>query len=414
MVIFHVDVNSAYLSWEAVYRLENGSTVDLRKIPSVVGGNPKKRSGIVLAKSIPAKKYKIKTGDTLYEAKQKCPHLIIVPPNYDLYLKCSNAMYDILCSYSSKVQRYSIDECFLDYTGSQKKFGNPLEVAFEIKERIKNQLGFTVNIGVSVNKLLAKMASEFKKPDALHTLFPEEIEQKLWPLPVEELFMVGRATAKKLRRINITTIGDLARTNVTYLKALLNKHGVVIWNYANGIDASMVKNNDEIIQKGVGNSTTIPFDVLEEKEAQMILLALTERVSMRLRSMKCVCSLVSISIKTADFFYTSHQVKLQSPTSSTTEIFNVVKQLFSELWRHDPIRHLGIRVSELISDDFYQLSFFDDSNQEKNKHIDTAIDTIRNKYGDTSIVRSCFINSQFSPLQGGVNEGNYLMMSSML
>lgn len=414
MVIFHIDANSAYLSWEAAYRLENGSNVDLRNIPSVVGGDPKKRSGIVLAKSIPAKKYKIKTGETLYEARQKCPHLLVVPPNYDLYLKCSQAMYDILCSYSSKVQRYSVDECFLDYTDSEEKFGDPVKTAFEIKEKIKNQLGFTVNVGVSVNKLLAKMASELKKPDALHTLFPEEIQEKLWPLPVEELFMVGRATSRKLRRININTIGDLACTNVDYLKALLKTHGVVVWNYANGIDTAVVKNNDEIIQKGIGNSTTIPFDVSNEKEAQMVLLALTERVSMRLRNMKCLCYLISVSIKTDGFSYSSHQMKLKSPTNSTTEIFKVVKKLFAELWQHDPLRHLGVRVSELISDDFYQFSFFDDDRKEKNRQLDTAVDAIRHKYGDASIVRSCFVHSRLSPVQGGVNEGDYLMMSGSL
>ncbi len=412
MIIFHIDVNSAYLSWEAALRLEQGSRTDLRNIPSVIGGNPEKRSGIVLAKSVPAKKYGVKTGETLYEARQKCPDLTVVPPNYDLYLKCSNAMYELLCSYSSQVQRYSIDECFLDYTESEKIFGKPIDAASAIKERIKSELGFTVNIGISTNKLLAKMASEFEKPDKIHTLFPEEIASKLWPLPIEELFMVGRATSEKLRRININTIGELAHTHVLYLKTLLKSHGVVIWNYANGIDYSPVRNNDEIIQKGLGNSTTIPFDITNRKEAHAFLLALTERVSMRLRSFNCLCSLVSVSIKTDSFLRYSHQAKLNTPTNSTTDIFNSVKTLFNEVWKYEPIRHLGVRVSEFISKDFYQLSFFDSA--EKDQNLDRTIDIIRKKYGDHSLVRSCFIHSNISPVQGGVNEGNYLMMTSLL
>lgn len=414
MVIFHIDANSAYLSWEAVLQLEQGNPIDLRDIPSVVGGDPDKRSGIVLTKSIPAKKYHIKTGETLYEAKQKCPNLTIVPPNYDLYLKCSNAMYHLLHEYSSKVQRYSVDECFLDYTESQRLFGDPIKTALRIKERIKNELGFTVNIGISTNKLLAKMACEFEKPDKLHTLFPEEIKYKLWPLPVEELFMVGRATTQKLKRININTIGELANTNVLYLKTLLKSHGILIWNYANGIDYSPVHNSGEIIQKGLGNSTTTPFDITDKKEAYMVLLALTERVSMRLRNFNCLCCLVSISVKTDSFIRYSHQMKLNVPTSSTTEIFNAAKKLFNDVWKYEPVRHLGVKVSEFVSKDFYQLSFLDSKYKEKNQKLDVAVDTIREKYGDTALVRSCFIHSNIPPLQGGVNEGDYPMMSSIL
>ncbi len=414
MVIFHIDANSAYLSWEAAFQLEQGNTMDLRQIPSVIGGDPDKRSGIVLTKSIPAKKYGIKTGETLYEAKQKCPHLIIIPPNYDLYLKCSNTMYQLLHEYSSKVQRYSIDECFLDYTESQKLFGNPIETALAIKERIKNELGFTVNIGISTNKLLAKMGCELEKPDKLHTLFPEEIKYKLWPLPVEELFMVGPATSQKLKKININTIGELANTNMLYLKTLLKSHGILIWNYANGIDHSPVHNSGEIIQKGLGNSTTLPFDITHSKEAYRVLLALTERVSMRLRNLNCLCFLVAISIKTDTFVRYSHQIKLIVPTSSTTEIFNSVKRLFDDVWKHEPIRHLGVRVSEFVAKDFYQLSFFDSKYKEKNQKLDRTVDLIREKYGDTALIRSCFIHSNLSPFQGGVNEGDYPMMSSVL
>ena len=191
-IIMHIDVNSAFLSWEACYRLQQGDLLDLRTIPSIVGGNPDTRRGIVLAKSVPAKEFNIKTGESLYSALQKCPTLTIVAPRFDLYLKCSNSLIKLLEEYSPSIQRYSIDECFLDYTNMEQHFGDPLSAAHKIKERIKNELGFTVNIGISNNKLLAKMASDFQKPDAVHTLYPHEIKEKMWPLPVGDLFMVGR------------------------------------------------------------------------------------------------------------------------------------------------------------------------------------------------------------------------------
>jgi DNA polymerase-4 len=294
-IVFHIDVNSAYLSWEAVNRLQYGDTVDLRTIPSVVGGDESTRHGIVLAKSIPAKKYKIKTGETLFSARMKCPHLVVVPPHYDLYMRCSAAMHKILEEYSPCVQQFSIDEYFLDYTNMEKHFGKPIDAAFQIKNRIKKELGFTVNIGISTNKLLAKMASEFEKPDKVHTLFPYEIPEKMWPLPVENLFMVGRATAPKLRSKNIFTIGQLANTDPELLKYWLKSHGLLIWQYANGMDESPLRSEGLPI-KGIGNSTTIAFDVTDKKTACMVLLSLTETVTMRLRDVKKCAYVISVSL----------------------------------------------------------------------------------------------------------------------
>lgn len=232
--IFHVDANSAYLSWEAVYRLQQGDSLDLRTVPSVVGGDPKTRHGIVLTKSIPAKKFNIQTGETLWSAVQKCPNLIIVPPDYGLYRQCSDSMVEILREYSPLVQRFSVDECFVDFSGMGLLSNDPVASAHEIKDRIKTELGFTVNIGVSTNKLLAKMASELKKPDLEHTIFPEEVPTKMWPLNIEELFMVGRATSKKLRSRGIKTIGDPANFKLEWIRSFLKSHGVLIWHYANG------------------------------------------------------------------------------------------------------------------------------------------------------------------------------------
>ncbi|MGF7058617.1 DNA polymerase Y family protein [Brassicibacter mesophilus] len=412
-VIFHIDVNSAYLSWEAVYRLQQGDELDLRTIPSAVGGDPKKRNGIILTKSIPAKKYGIKTGETLFEAFKKCPNLYVVPPSYDLYIKCSNAMVEVLQDYSPKIQRYSVDECFLDYTNMEGLFGDPIETAHIIKERIKNELGFTVSIGVSSNKLLAKMGSDLKKPDAVTTIFPEEMPSKMWCLPVEDLFMVGRATAPKLHKLGIETIGDLANFDLNLLKYKLKSHGVLIWNYANGVDNSEVRKSNRIEIKGIGNSTTAPFDIDNYKEAHMILLSLCETVGMRLRDSGYCSRLVSVGIKTSDFGYYSHQHKFDTPTDCTQQIYEHAKDLFNESWKGEKIRHLGVRVSEFCDNDMVQLSIFD-SNNEKQRAIDTVVDKIRMKYDSRSIIRSCFLNSGIKPLMGGVGEDDYPLMSSIL
>lgn len=413
-IIYHIDVNSAFLSWEAAYRIGQGETLDLRKIPSVVGGDPKTRHGIVLAKSIPAKEYKIKTGETLYSALQKCPNLKIVSPSYELYIKCSKAMMEILKEYSPFVEKYSIDECFIEYTPMKDSFRDPMAAAYHIRDRIYEELGFTVNIGVSNNKLLAKMASDFTKPNKVHTLFPEEVQKKMWPLPIDDLFMVGRATVPKLKKIGIFTIGDLANYNGDHIKYLLKSHGFLIWQYANGIDHSKLTENKYIERKGIGNSRTIPFDVTDKITAHGILLSLTERVAMRLRNANFLSKVICISIKNSQFKSYSHQRKLFSPTDSTNEIYRVGKELFDEVWKGEPIRHLGIRISDLSSHDFVQSSLFDDSHMERDKALDEAIDHIRLKYGSKSLVRATALHSGIKPLSGGVEAHYEPMVSSTL
>ena len=409
-IIFHIDANSAYLSWEAAYRLQHGEKIDLRKIPSVVGGDEKKRHGIILAKSIPAKKYGIITGESLYSAKNKCPNLTIVSPTYGLYIKCSNAMVDLLNEYSPSIQRYSIDEVFLDYTYGNMNY---MKAAIEMKERIKNELGFTVNIGIGPNKLLAKVASDFKKPDMVHTLFYEEIPDKMWPLPVGDLFMVGSRTRNKLNSRGIYTIGDLASQDVDYLYSWLKSHGLLIWNYAHGIEDSPVR-VQSVPVKGVGNSTTTSFDVDTKKEACMILLSLSEMVSMRLRELDKCANVISVSLKSNDFFSYSHQRKLEIPTDITNTIYKTAVELFEEMWSGEPIRRFSIELSELCSNDFFQLSLFE-KNRKKERNLDSAIDKIRSKYGYNSVFRSCFLYSGIKPITGGVvMEEEYPTMSSLL
>lgn len=412
--IFHIDVNSAYLSWEAVYRLQKGDPLDLRTVPSIVGGDPKTRHGIVLAKSIPAKKFGIQTGETLYSALTKCPNLVIVPSNYSLYLQCSNAMMEIFREYSPVIQRYSVDEIFMDYTNMEEHYGDPLTAAHEIKDRIKSELGFTVNVGISNNKLLAKMASDLRKPDQVHTLYPHEIKDKMWPLPVEDLFMVGRATAPKLRQIGIETIGDLAQFDINLLKYKLKSHGLLIWQFANGIEESVVRVSNHIDMKGIGNSTTIPFDVTDKETAYRILLAITETVSMRLRAAACVTRVISVSIKNSEFHSYSHQRKLFNATDCTTTIFEIVKKLFKSMWKGETIRHLGVRVSDLSTNEFYQRTFFDDPLIEKKRAIDHTIDSLRMRYGAHAIQRAMFIDADTKHMIGGVGTDDYPMMSSLL
>jgi len=412
-IFFLIDVNSAFLSWEAAYRLQHGSKIDLRNIPSIVGGDPKTRHGIVLAKSIPAKKYNIKTGESLRDALIKCPTLTIIKPSYMIYLQASNAMINLVKEYSPKIQRFSIDECFVDYTDSQKIFGDPFKVANEIKERIKDELGFTVNIGISNNKLLAKMASDLKKPNMVHTLFKDEIKAKFWPLSVRNLFMVGRKTLPKLNRIGIFTVGDLANSNLELITYYLKSHGKLIWEYANGIESSQVNLSKYENVKSIGNSTTIPYDIENRRTALLYLLSLTEMVAMRLRDKNKLCSLISITIKNNEFISYSHQRKLYYSTDLTNDIFNEVKTLFDNSWKSEPIRHLGIKVSNLKNSYEKQLSIWDSKNEDKLRKLDQTVDELRYKYGNQIIQRSSFLHSKIKNMNGGV-EKDYPVMSSIL
>ena len=413
-IIFHIDANSAYLSWEAVHRLQHGDPLDLRTVPSVIGGDPVTRHGIVLTKSMPAKKYDIHTGESIFSASAKCPGLIIVPPNYGLYMQCSRAFGDILREYTPLIEQYSIDEYFVDFTNMERLYKDPVEAAYIIKDRIKNELGFTVNVGVSTNKILAKMASELKKPDKVHTIFPGEIAEKMWVLPIEELFMVGRATAKKLRSRAINTIGDLAHYDPKILKLFLKSHGMLVWNYANGNEASPVRECRRPLIKGIGNSTTIPFDVNDKTTAHLVLLSLTETVATRLRQAKYCARLVSVSLKTNEFYSCSHQRKISSAIDCTNAIHEVACQLFDELWKGDPVRQLGVRVSELTQSGFHQLALFE-KDYEKQRTVDRAVDSLRERFGNGSVFRSSFLNSGIRFQTGGtVDDEEYPMMSSQL
>ena len=404
-VIFHVDVNSAFLSWEASYRKEIlGEEIDLREIPSAIGGDQEKRKGVILAKSTPAKAFGVQTGEPIVSALKKCPELTIVKPNFERYVQCSKAFINILKEYSPKVEQYSIDEAFMDMTGTEGLYGDPVQVAHLIKDRIYKELGFTVNIGISHNKLLAKMAGDLKKPNMVHTLFPHEIEAKMWPLPVRELFFVGKSTEKKLKLLGIKTIGELAKADVKLLRLHLKKQGEVIYRYANGIDFNEV---EEVAapNKGYGNSMTIPYDVNSTENAHLVLLSLSETVAMRLRADGVEASCISVSLVDCDFISSSMQMTLSQATHHTKEIYDYACQIFDKLWDHQtPIRQLGVHTTKLVDANNHQMSFFENPKDKRYEKLDQAIDAIRNKYGENAIKRAAFVGSKLDHMAGGISK----------
>ena len=394
-IIFHIDVNSAFLSWEAVFRLsQDKKALDLRDVPSAVGGDRASRHGIVLAKSTPAKKYGITTGEPLAQALKKCPDLIVVPSRFEVYHDFSQRLLQILEEYTPDIEKFSIDEAFLDMTSTIHLFGEPVTVADQIRERVKKELGFTVNVGITPNKLLAKMASDFEKPDRCHTLWTEEIPQKMWPLPVRDLFFVGASAEKKMQSIGIHTIRDLAHCDLQILKFHLgDKYAAQILCYANGIDEDPVAKR-EPVSKGYGNSITLSRDVSDYDTAFQVLLSLCETVGIRLRKDNVLCSCVCVELKDWDFHVHSHQMTLDIPTDSTTLLYQNSCKLLREFWDLTPVRLIGVRASQISDDGFTQLSLFDTRKSQKLEQMDRAIDRIRQKYGVDSIKRASFLNQE--------------------
>ena len=392
-LVFHIDVNSAFLSWEATRRVKAGES-DLRLVPSAVGGDREKRTGVILAKSIPAKKYGIKTGEPVAMALRKCPSLVIVRPDFRLYEQCSHAFMDICRAFAPVVEKYSIDECFLDMSGTERVYPDPIATAHEIKDRIKNELGFTVNVGIGENKLLAKMASDFEKPDRVHTLFQADVPEKMWTLPVRELFTVGRATAERLEKANIKTIGALANADLKWLKAYLgDKQGAHLYAYANGIDDSPVLAEPERA-KGYSNSITLEEDVVTEAQAHKILLALADSVTSRMRADGARAYCVSVTIRGNDFRDKSHQRRLETATDITDEVYVASRRLFAELWdRRTPLRLIGLSMTSVADECEEQISMFVDEKKERARKIDRAVDTIRDKFGADTIIRGTTVGS---------------------
>ena len=394
-IIFHIDVNSAFLSWTALEYLSSGKGADLRLIPSIIGGDVSSRHGVVLAKSIPAKAYGIRTGEPVVNALRKCPNLVIASPNHSLYHEYSHRLMDFLSDICPDIEQVSIDECYMDYTPIAAKYSSPEAAAATIKDSILEKFGFTVNVGISDRKVLAKMASDFKKPNLVHTLYHDEIADKLWPLPVGELFLCGHSSEETLHKLGILTIGELAAADPQILEAHLKSQGITLWNFANGRDESVVE-TQRAKAKGIGNSTTLTEDVADRESARLVLLELSESVGKRLRAAHSMAASLCTEIKYNNFQTVSHQMPLNTPTASTDIIYRHACALFDELWNGTPIRLLGIRATKLIEEDApVQLNLFDymAPKSEKQQRLDAALDSIRARYGKDAIKRGSLLDS---------------------
>lgn len=390
-IIFHIDVNSAYLSWSALKLLrENPESTDIRTIPAIIGGNQQTRHGIVLAKSVPAKKiYHIQTAEPVANALKKCPSLVIVPPDHQLYSQCSKKFVNFLRSMTPEIEQVSIDECYLDYTGISQHFSSPEEGAAYIRNYIYNNFGFTVNVGISSNKVLAKMASDFEKPNKTHTLFPWEIQKKMWPLPISSLFMAGHASVAVLQKLEIQTIGDLARMNPSLISLHLKSHGKLLWEYANGIDNSPVE-SEPSQAKGVGNSTTLAKDLSIAAEAYPVLQQLCKKVGERLNHSEQAANNLCVEIKYSTFDKYTRQMPLTAPTQNGKELYHYACLLFDALWNGNPIRLLGVRAGKLTDvGEPFQMDIFhyDPEKTAKRQKLDRAMEKIREKFGDDAIHR---------------------------
>ena len=406
-VIFHVDVNSAFLSWSAAYRLcVLGETLDLREIPSAVAGDRETRQGVILAKSQPAKKCGVQTGEPIYRALQKCPNLKLVPPDYGMYVEASRHFTALLRQVAPVVEQYSIDEAWADMSGTEGLYGSPVAAAEMLRQKISDELGFTVNIGISSNKLLAKMAGDFEKPNKVHTLFPWEIERKLWTLPVRELFMVGAATERKLHLLGIDTIGQLAHADPDMLVRKLGKPGLMLWHSANGRYSDILQPVPDA-NKGYSNATTLAQDVTDAAHAYRVLLSLCETVAMRMRRDGVSARRVAVHLRTAEFVDFSHQTTLQNITDSTEELFQTACRVFDAAWDgKTPMRQNGVQVSRLEERGARQYDLFsvaEGGSYERRAKLDNTVDDLREKYGEGIVRRARFVGEEVV-LAGGLSK----------
>ena len=392
-IIFHIDVNNAFLSWTALDLLNQGYQYDIRDSYAAIGGDEKSRRGIVLAKSPKAKKCGVVTGETLYMARKKCPAIRFYPPNYKWYQYNSNALFQLLSQYSPDIEVASIDECYLDYGKVKKLYGDEYEFAKKIQKEILDTLGFTVNIGIANSKLCAKMASDFSKPYKIHTLYQNEIKEKMFPLPIDDLFGIGKQTSMKLHQLNIHTISDLAHADPTYLYKYFKNSATKMIEWANGVDDSEVI-SEAVERKGISNTTTLPKDMNTTEEIFPILHAISENVSLSRRKKNKYASVIAVIFKDKFFKSYTHQRKLENPTCSTTEIFEVSKELFLEGWKRDPIRLIGIRLDQLTDHVTYQASLFEDFEEKRgNETLDFVVDEIKQKFGDKAIGKASLIEN---------------------
>jgi len=380
-IIMHIDVNNAFLSWTAVLLLKEGYGYDIRNSYAIIGDETNKRHGIVLAKSTPIKKLGVVTAEPIFMARRKCPGLKVYKPNYKWYKKMSDKLFELISSYTPDIQKMSIDECFLDYGPIKHLYGDELEFAYKLKDEIKKNLGFTVNIGIANSKLCAKMASDFSKPDKVHTLYEYEIDKKMWPLPIDDLFFVGKKTALKLKQLNINTIGDLSKTSYEFLYPYFKNQSSKLIESANGIDNSIIE-RDKTVTKGLSNSTTLSHNLIHKEDVLEILEAISENLTSQLRKEGRYASVVRVQLKDSNFKNYTHQVKLENATNNNGIVFDVARKLLNEMWKDDPIRLVGLALDGLTNELSYQVSLFDkEEDIKQNKELDEAVDKLKDKFG---------------------------------
>lgn len=383
--ILHSDINCCYAAIEHLYHPE------LAGKPLAVGGDPEARHGIVLTADYVAKKHGVKTGMALWQAKQVCPEINFISPRMDLYLRFSKMAHEIYGEYTDLQEAYGIDESWLDVTDSVSIKGDGYKIAQEISNRMKSELGITVSIGVSFNKIYAKLGSDYKKPDAITTMYRDEFRNKAWVLPVSDLLYVGRSTSAKLYKLGIRTIGNLARTDEKLLHSQLGKMGDILWAFANGYDDSPVKYEDTHAPiKSIGNSTTTPRDLMNEQDVKIVLTILAESVAARLRENGFKCRVVEISVRDNELFSFTRQRKINHATNVTREIAEEAFRLFQENYNwQKPIRSVGVRGADLVNDNYWeQIDLFSSVEfREKQMKVDTAVDDIRRRFGFYSVQR---------------------------
>lgn len=393
-IIFHIDVNNAFLSWSALDLLKRGSKIDIRNIDAVIGGDVTTRRGIVLAKSISAKKSGVITGERLCDALKKCPDLKTYPPTFDIYTTMSNAMFELLYKYSPDIEIFSIDECSLDYGKVKKMYGDELLFAVKISKEIKETLGFTVNIGIGNNKLCAKMASDFSKPDKIHTLYDDEIKEKLWPLPVDELLWIGKKSSIKLHSLNINTIGDLANADSNVLYKYFKNQALKMIESAKGIDDTPVISTASD-PKGISNSTTIERDLDNKRDIYKVIDVLCDNVSVSLRKQNKYATVICVTLKDQYFHSYSHQKRLVNATNLTAEITSAAKHLFDEMWNEEPIRLVGVSLTNLVATVNHQVSLFESlENREKSNILESTVDKLKDKYGAKVIKNASLVDTK--------------------
>jgi DNA polymerase-4 len=389
-IILHSDLNNFYASVECLYHPE------YRGKPLAVLGDPEARHGIVLAKNYEAKSRDVRTGDPKWMAEQKCPGIVFVPPHYDLYMKHSRLVRQIYSEYTDQVEPYGLDECWLDVTGSTRLFGSGEEIADKIRKRVKSELGVSVSVGVSFNKIFAKLGSDLKKPDATTVIECDRFKEVVWPLPVKELLYVGRATHNKLKRRGISTIGDLANANPESLKFWLGKMGIVLWQFANGLDTSPVSNiGAKSLIKTVGNSTTAPRDLISDEDIRIILTVLCESVSARLREYGFICRTVQLGIRDNELEWIERQGKLEIPNRTAKSIFELSFALYKKHANGKPVRSLSVRACDLEPVDFMQLSLLPETRRlEKQEELESVVDGLRSRFGHFSVQRGIMLTDR--------------------